>query len=489
MPPVEVLGYINQFVEHDGYRVVILANEEKVIEKDPQFISVKEKVVGRTFRIQSQTKEALNSFLDELLADDAIEVLKTRKSQMLAVEANANYDNLRHLRQAVHDFADFWHCLPVEKFSLKTRPAFLDRLVKDVIAISLETRSGTLPISSIDPTTIRAEMVKRLIANNSKEPVPKSEALTRLELHGLDSPTELALLPSVYIEFFNTGWITEETAIQGTERSPFIVDDTKPAWIRLWYRYTLSDQDFEEVVAQVRDQLSQATFESAEILLHVAGMLFDLAHKRWIPESMEQISVMVQDAVRALEERTALSPGSRESALKFDADSSLGLGYTGRDLTEFQKFRVYLQNARDRARESAFVDWARELMEELTNTPETWASKFRVGLQSAIYSHQPIFAYSSADKFVETLMHAQPVTLQAVSGVMNERYGLINLNDEWKLKELDFLSKSADSFKLRLAETAPATLSRHMLREWLLPALDKAIVQLTQLRNPASPPP
>ena len=49
----DILGYINQFVEHDGYRVIVLANEEaKTLGRDSGFAAIKEKVIGRTFQIR-----------------------------------------------------------------------------------------------------------------------------------------------------------------------------------------------------------------------------------------------------------------------------------------------------------------------------------------------------------------------------------------------------------------------------------------------------
>jgi hypothetical protein len=52
MPPVELLGYINPFVEHDGCKVIILANEEAIVDADGKYKDRKEKTVGQRSKLQ-----------------------------------------------------------------------------------------------------------------------------------------------------------------------------------------------------------------------------------------------------------------------------------------------------------------------------------------------------------------------------------------------------------------------------------------------------
>ncbi|MES2041024.1 MAG: P-loop NTPase fold protein, partial [Pseudomonadota bacterium] len=82
----DILGYINQFVEHGGYRVIVIANEEKCSEKLTGFPTIKEKVIGRTFEIKPNAFLALDHFIGEIKeSKTAFEILKERKDIILKV--------------------------------------------------------------------------------------------------------------------------------------------------------------------------------------------------------------------------------------------------------------------------------------------------------------------------------------------------------------------------------------------------------------------
>lgn len=61
LEPTDSLGAINQYVEHRGFRVVVIAYDEAIAEKDPN--AKKEKLFGQTIRIEPQTDQAFGSFL------------------------------------------------------------------------------------------------------------------------------------------------------------------------------------------------------------------------------------------------------------------------------------------------------------------------------------------------------------------------------------------------------------------------------------------
>src|SRR5262249_28574556 len=67
MPINTSLGYINEFVEHEGRKVIIVTNEQEIKEKE-EYARRREKLIGKTFEVQSVLDEALVSFI-ELVSD------------------------------------------------------------------------------------------------------------------------------------------------------------------------------------------------------------------------------------------------------------------------------------------------------------------------------------------------------------------------------------------------------------------------------------
>ena len=65
-----LLGYINYFVEHQGCKVIIIANEDELINKEKasevSYKRIKEKLIGKTFEIQPRLDLAISNFIKEV---------------------------------------------------------------------------------------------------------------------------------------------------------------------------------------------------------------------------------------------------------------------------------------------------------------------------------------------------------------------------------------------------------------------------------------
>jgi Cdc6-like AAA superfamily ATPase len=62
----DVLGYINAFVEHEGLKAIIVANEDEILTRgnDPRYAEIKEKLIGRTLEIHANTESAIKEFFE-----------------------------------------------------------------------------------------------------------------------------------------------------------------------------------------------------------------------------------------------------------------------------------------------------------------------------------------------------------------------------------------------------------------------------------------
>jgi archaellum biogenesis ATPase FlaH len=87
IPIPEILGYINQLVEHSDFKVIVIANEHEIIKADQkpddnsltQYIRIKEKLIGKTFEISPELTLALDKFISQLQNDDARQEISKNK--------------------------------------------------------------------------------------------------------------------------------------------------------------------------------------------------------------------------------------------------------------------------------------------------------------------------------------------------------------------------------------------------------------------------
>jgi hypothetical protein len=68
IPICHLLGYINKFVEHGGFKVILVANENEILEREKAdesnlnaYRRIKEKLIGKTFEIVPEIESALRT--------------------------------------------------------------------------------------------------------------------------------------------------------------------------------------------------------------------------------------------------------------------------------------------------------------------------------------------------------------------------------------------------------------------------------------------
>ena len=486
MPLGDILGFINQFVEHDGYRVLVLANEEgKSLGGDSGFATVKEKVIGRTFQIHPNAPAALNRFLEEVSSRKAHSILNGRRDEILAIFQRAEYDNLRQLRQAVFDFSDIWDCVHTEGLDRKVE--FVRRFLNDVITLSIEYRAGTFTVSDI--TDLGMQDWSRYFNDKEKttddEPLnPKEQALKR---HGLDQEPVLALTASAYAEFFGQGNLSISLASEALANSNYLADESTASWRRLWYLPSLTDLEFLEFSADVYSRLLNLEYVSEGELLHAVSILLSLASQGLIDQTKKQMLAVAKKVVRDAGRANKIDPGSsgdRSGVYSRDM-SAFGLGFTGRETEEFKEFFAYYRQQQTAARMNLVRQRAIDWIPMLETNPEVWSKHLvRYTNDESWFAEDPVFAFVSADRTAEILGRVPTPTLETVQRSLKERYAHPSTHTEWKLQELPFLHKLYAKLTARIkSNRGQICLSKHALKTWFLPSLEMMIKDLMSFQS------
>ena len=87
----ESLSVVSRYVEHLGCRVIAIAHDAKLEE---EFSNLKEKVFGQTIRVQPNTIDALNTFVDGYTGDDK-KFVDAASKDFLEIYAESGCESLR----------------------------------------------------------------------------------------------------------------------------------------------------------------------------------------------------------------------------------------------------------------------------------------------------------------------------------------------------------------------------------------------------------
>ncbi|UXN04788.1 KAP family NTPase [Bartonella sp. HY406] len=161
LPLSNLFGYINNFIEHDRLKVVLVADEDKLKEpfgndlsnnkQDPGFSTyeqVKEKLIGQTLEIKPDIKCALDIFIEKLDSKAVKELISANKNTITDIFKQSHTNNLRSLKAAFFTFErlhSFLSNIEIEnKQENEIYSAQLSDLLLKIIVITLEYRAGII---------------------------------------------------------------------------------------------------------------------------------------------------------------------------------------------------------------------------------------------------------------------------------------------------------------------------------------------------------
>ncbi|MEM8677502.1 MAG: P-loop NTPase fold protein, partial [Cyanobacteria bacterium P01_G01_bin.67] len=437
-----VLGYINYFVEHQGLKVILVANETK-LEDNNNYKDIKEKLIGKTFDIGRDLDAALKDFIKEIDNSEIKSVLSKNTKLIEEIYHQAGYQNLRSLKQIILDFERIFQGLSKPA---KSKIELLKDILQILIAFSIEIKRGEL---------LPQEICNLLneYASNSKSDDPNSIRLQKIidKYKFFPNVAIFDPLPSLlwWKDFFDLGKINEHELEQSILNSKYFADENTPNWMKLWHFLDLSDEDFDILLEKVEHEYAERIFKDIGDIKHVTGIFLHLADNGlYSSKSKKEI---LDDAKHYIDDLIAnnqidLNPGS--DTLPYfieDMGGYKSLGYQGKELEEFKEFCLYIKIARQSAIEAKLPQLALELLEIMQNDVlEFYRMICLNDTRNAIDdSHQayydiPIFKYITADKFLSRFFSIPFESQRYCFYALTKRYDFNDINKKIN-EELDFL--------------------------------------------------
>jgi len=257
----EVLGYINYLIELSSFKVILIANEEKILEKDSEKIykEFKEKVIGKTFEVRHDFSTVLGSFLK----DRPIEIPEFKKQIIEDVYVRAKYNNLRHIKQSIIDFKYL-----IDKVDRKylSNDEFLSQFTYIFFALSVEVKHGSLE----EKDFIVYNSLLKYGQNSKKKDESTIDAI--FKKYSLDS--QFLLTRGVWVKIIYKSYIDKsELNLSIKNLSFFAEEKERPSWVKLWHYRELEDAEFSETLNNVIESFKNNSYSSPELFLHTIALL------------------------------------------------------------------------------------------------------------------------------------------------------------------------------------------------------------------------
>jgi hypothetical protein len=467
-----ILGYINYFVETNGLKVIIVANEEEIIKFNEEahksknnsksYLRIKEKLIGKSFDIQSDIDSGIEIFVEEIRDEKVKNLLTEKGSLMKELFITTNYQNLRHLRQTIIDFERFYSYLPTKALA---KDNLLSHIINLFFSIAFELKAGA----------ISEEEIPLLFRMNSLFDNPqdgKKEIKSIQEKHTAFSSFDFPISGNQMQAFFKYGTLEKQELETTILSSIYFTDENTPDWIKLWYFYDLEDDEFTKLFKNVYDDFVKLRIEDKYVLLQVVGMFILFSKLNLIQNKTSTIISIAKRNVTNLINKSALNI----NVDPFPAQSSHGLVYRGLNLDEMDKFLEYVTSEVDKLAQKDYSKAGFELLKILEKSIDEFrcALNFDANAKSEYYN-VPILANISVNMFVNSYLKLTNKSKNKLGEIFENRYSSYYIKA--LTSELPWLEELIDKIREE-KEKRKRKISGEVVDTGFITSLNKSIKRL-----------
>lgn len=441
IPVKEILGYLNYFVEGKGLKVIIISNEKEISskildlqDKDlklDEYRIIKEKLIGHTFTLEPDYKQAFKTFLDEVIEEKTKEFLKGRSELVKSVYLSAGYHNLRHLRQSIWDFARFYKFLP--KILLE-KAELIDHVLQKFFALSFEIKSGNLR-----PEDISSQIMHQ---NSNAE---KKNVFSKYTIFSSNffQPFDI----SFWTIFFIKGAVQVEDLEKSIKKSSYFQEEMRPNWLKLWYYLELEDEDFQRIRDTELNKLKNKEIDDPIIILHLTGMFLRFINNNALDMQEKDIGDIAIAQFQFLYDNKNLEYNPSRDLLKYN----YGYGFME---SQNEIFRGVVDNY-EGFNKKIYLDKLPSAKDELMNLIKVSARKFaqRFTYSSGMGSFydKPVLKHLDPKEFVEAVFQVQNREMDYLINLFETRYAVVNSIPEL-LSEIEWLEKVENIMEARIVQ-------------------------------------
>ena len=464
MPINTVMGYINVFVEQEGRKVIIIANEAEI--RDEEYQRVREKLVGKSFDIQSAFEEALEAFVASVKNQGSRNFVASNSNVIAEVYHQSKLNNLRVLQQTIWDFERLYVFLD-EKYRADNDA--MTALLGLLFALSFEVKAGRLSAAGIKgrQTDLMTAFMRR---------DEDSDAVPQIVLVGQRYPTirlDTDLLSDETLVSLIVNGVVDLTQIRSEldESSYFVTIEQEPAWRTVWHSHERSEREADLALVEMERAYAAREYTITGEVMHVLGLRLWLSEIGAINESREQVVVDGKVYVDDLYARGRLEPLDRHQGyfdMAFDAYD--GLVIHEAKSAEYGQLRDYLNKKRRAVEVARRPAIAEELLANMRDDPNLFLRRVCLtNHEDNEFYDIPILASLDPARFVTVFLGLSPRGQRSAMVALKSRYEQGRIDGEL-LDERPWAIKVRN--QILAASEAMSPISKDRLRGLLVHALD-----------------
>lgn len=279
----ELLGAVNHYAEHLGFRVVVICHEERISE---ELAELKEKTFGHTVKAAPQTVAAVEAFLREIKDETAKSFVTANLPLITEIWGQSEQSSLRILKHAISDITRLRGVLTSKHLENKEA---MDHLLRFFFSLNIEVRAGHLNHELLLNRMERhiGEVMRRNAVEENKQ---LTEIISRYPSSDL---TGKILSDEIIVATLIEGRFDAESIASWLDQTPYFIQasDADP-WRIVMHFDELDDVLLDKGIALMQRQFDERSVTNMGEFLHVAALRLMMAEQNASGRTLEEESTL-----------------------------------------------------------------------------------------------------------------------------------------------------------------------------------------------------
>ena len=295
----ELYGYINRFVEHNRFKVIVVCNSTEITDKEI-FNRFREKIIGRTFEIHSDIDAAINSFANEIPTSYFVQ---QHISEVKEAFKLTGYSNLRVLRQCIRDFNQIFQGIHIDNGNPYQNKELFHFLIRFVVLYS------EMSTSNKDIIANWKQKYAQALASDRPEMLELKRRISAIQQKY--QPLEIKYGMDIFRER-NDITLIPDYCMKGIDLVDYLnaklVLTERESWDCLYQYYDMNNEDFERQYAMTESAVLNGSFRNYQDQLKAISILIELSDL-----GIKEMNSKVLDTSKAYVEKLIADISSSDS--------------------------------------------------------------------------------------------------------------------------------------------------------------------------------
>ena len=326
MPMKEVLGFINNFVEHKKLKTVILADETNIDSTEKGYNNIKEKVIGRVINFELDINKILPQLFENHKGEqiEFYNFLSDKQDKITAILTEYKQNNLRII--------SFY--LDVLKKIFPSIKEINEQYIEEILVfsaiITIEFKTGGLKsadfknpngVEQIGKSRFKYNLSKKEHESKEGKSIEKSYPEMLYEKYLTNGINEYFYYQSIY-SYILSGYLDfakldDEVKKRNPEEIP---KETRDYEALLSYEFRgLSNNEFSELIASVTAYAKEGKYSIYDYS-SIAKSFYFFSDNGLIKQTIEDINLLVHQGLDAAKNSCEIDKWALDNLLHFEDD-------------------------------------------------------------------------------------------------------------------------------------------------------------------------